>query len=1479
MLIAAILAPFVANALVFEDTFDGDGLDEQRWVQPQGGNGGSFEVGGGGLNFVATTKPPANNTNWAYLGSRLVGSASKDFDLVATVQITGGNDDRLILLKLMVSGYAAYVQFRPPGTNAGSTGLTFASMWNTKTGLDWVSGRSVDFRGSRAELRLQFSAQNKLLRAYYRDADQQNAPWQQIASFGIGASRVGSDGNLDWKLKSDTSFWVSFHASANSANPNASEFSAVRSGEMVVEDITFTQPASVDPARVVYNSFGGDDRFRISAPLLPAWDPDRKRGLASPFVVPDSGDRVLDSVSLPLSKDYGNNLEISVWSDQGSTDTVPKWTKVETLAINPAVKFWYQGYPSVLTFQSKLHPLLMRGKTYWLRVEPITKSLTSSTGDCLYSWYCASAGSMPKLAYLPVQPGMKTLPEWTFSAEDYLAAFRVEGTALAQNFTLTKESPYWDFRTPPGPAIKLAWDAVSGATTYEVWRDGVLVHPKTGTFTGRTFTNEAGLTPGATHTFQIIAVTTAGKSVSNTISAIMPNDPGASATKPGGLALRADNSEWVNGAPSVVLRWTDASGGNNYEILRNGVSLGKVGDQNEFTDNLGLKPGATVKYQIKSKNSAGITASNTVPVLLATAPPAAVGNFTLTPAKPTLTGITPKKPSVVLNWTSAPEAKTYDVFRNDVRIAKDLPTKTHTDAAGLVQGAAYSYYILAKGPGGETYSTDKSVTMPAEAITSLGDFKLTYTAPYWDDSPPPAGPAVVLNWTASANADYYSVYRDNELYEPEMRGRQFTNDKNLTPGGTHTFFVRAVNGPITKDSKTVSILMPSGPAAPTTAILLKNDVPTTVAAGNATATRVYKVEVTQQVERLVVTSQGGTGEIDLYIQAKTAPKLNPPSYIDPSENIGNNEQVEVANPVAGTVYYVLVSGKQAFSGVTLTAKLIPGLGKVGDPKVEPWSQPFTKAFDLVMTPTTPDSDIWYTIGANPPRPEAGKCELYDARRPRRISGTTNIIAIASKAGMKDSSPVERSYTASPNMSATTIVPFQTVEIGTIPPGGEPVFELDVPTDQIAADSMSGVACVGFYFTPSKLLSAGEPVADIYFANRPVGQLKFPITLNALYPQLGGKEFGVLDLALTPFMSSSVRDLGGKWVVRVRSKNQLKPCGGFALTAYYTPVTVRSISGPIQQSKETWLVCHGRADTSQSFESLAANLDKRKPDDQVLLVDWLGAKAESLLGYSQSQGAVVRMEPNSSAESTANLVSLASSRFLDTTADKIYSWLRLRQIPPNLLNWVGHSWGALMGFEFADQASASGGISSLVALDPASSGAAASTLSGDIYSRHGQVDFRTNTGYSMSFVAPTSGISFGDVIKASKATDSFLVDFGLGKDVRFSADGEYAAHRGVKLLYEKMLDDCYPLPARRKLSEIFKLENATLRPPTYWTQNRYKYFYDKDKYTISEPVSAGIDPLLFEGVIHATLSSGEPIQLNSIDYLEYFNIDKPAILSD
>ncbi|MBP6001809.1 MAG: VCBS repeat-containing protein [Pyrinomonadaceae bacterium] len=103
------------------------------------------------------------------------------------------------------------------------------------------------------------------------------------------------------------------------------------------------------------------------------------------------------------------------------------------------------------------------------------------------------------------------------------------------------------------------------------------------------------------------------------------------------------------------------------------------------------------------------------------------------------------------------------------------------------------------------YYNDLSVTAP-------GSFTLTLT-------PECSGTSsrVRLNWTASAGATSYDVYRNGSLYFSGITGTQFINSGNITVGTTYSYFVRARNSIGTADTDTHAAVAPNCsplPAAP-----------------------------------------------------------------------------------------------------------------------------------------------------------------------------------------------------------------------------------------------------------------------------------------------------------------------------------------------------------------------------------------------------------------------------------------------------------------------------------------------------------------------------------------------------------------------------------------------------------------------------------------------------------------------------------------
>ena len=89
------------------------------------------------------------------------------------------------------------------------------------------------------------------------------------------------------------------------------------------------------------------------------------------------------------------------------------------------------------------------------------------------------------------------------------------------SFTLSNQAPVCDTNQPVGPAVRLNWTAASGATTYEVYRNGSQIASGV---TGTTFYNSTGLTAGQSYSYFVRARNSAGATDSGAINVSIPNN-------------------------------------------------------------------------------------------------------------------------------------------------------------------------------------------------------------------------------------------------------------------------------------------------------------------------------------------------------------------------------------------------------------------------------------------------------------------------------------------------------------------------------------------------------------------------------------------------------------------------------------------------------------------------------------------------------------------------------------------------------------------------------------------------------------------------------------------------------------------------------------------------------------------------------------------------------------------------------------------
>jgi serine protease len=116
---------------------------------------------------------------------------------------------------------------------------------------------------------------------------------------------------------------------------------------------------------------------------------------------------------------------------------------------------------------------------------------------------------------------------------------------------------------------------------------------------------------------------------------------------------------------------------------------------------------------------------------------------------------------------------------------------------------------------------------------------------------------------------------------------------------------------------------PPPPPPPPPAGELSNGVSKTGLNGAKDSQQSFFIKVPAGATNLTISTSGGSGDVDLYTKAGTAPTTS--SYDCRPYLGGNSEKCTVAAPVAGT-YHVMLQGYAAYSGVSLVASYTTGGG-------------------------------------------------------------------------------------------------------------------------------------------------------------------------------------------------------------------------------------------------------------------------------------------------------------------------------------------------------------------------------------------------------------------------------------------------------------------------------------------------------------------------------------------------------------------------
>jgi len=247
----------------------------------------------------------------------------------------------------------------------------------------------------------------------------------------------------------------------------------------------------------------------------------------------------------------------------------------------------------------------------------------------------------------------------------------------------------------------------------------------------------------------------------------------------------------------------------------------------------------------------------------------------------------------------------------------------------------------------------------------------------------------------------------------------------------------------------------------------------------------------------------------------------------------------------------------------------------------------------------------------------------------------------------------------------------------------------------------------------------------------------------------------------------------------------------------TPVTISRLDkpgSPIQGNLPTWVVIHGRdASANSSYMIDLENAVKNHADGaQVLTVDWqVGAKSSGLTDFG-------------------------GERFIPAVAQWVANFLTDYGFSNSNLNFIGHSWGAVISGEIA--ARIPGGANRIVALDPAMDATDLSLLAASYF---GSISIGVNAVMSLPYDTASVNFSahsqsslalvssfYGSEISASTADDTFLVD--LVGPTWINPE----SHVDAVTVFTNMLNT----GANGAVSGLFSLASLGRAHP--WTRNRF-----------------------------------------------------------
>ncbi|HEV8290994.1 MAG TPA: DVUA0089 family protein, partial [Tepidisphaeraceae bacterium] len=246
------------------------------------------------------------------------------------------------------------------------------------------------------------------------------------------------------------------------------------------------------------------------------------------------------------------------------------------------------------------------------------------------------------------------------------------------------------------------------------------------------------------------------------------------------------------------------------------------------------------------------------------------------------------------------------------------------------------------------------------------------------------------------------------------------------------------------------------------------------------------------------------------------------------------------------------------------------------------------------------------------------------------------------------------------------------------------------------------AAPGGSLTTESFLSYTFPAAGTYYVgvSGNLNTTYSPLTGDSDTPGPTGPYTLILSPGLTGTISGNVGNGNESYIVDIFRHGSANP----------QPI----IADPAQQ---TWIVIHGRSSSRYSAPTpniprLASAILSRRPNDQVLTLDWSGP--------ATPQSGFLFLEED----------------WIQPVAAWAASALLAYGLSASNINLVGHSWGGNMTDELAERL---GGVNTIVAIDPAKDGGGTYNPNANFGTPSAQINFAAHSQFSWAFYSRDGGI--------------------------------------------------------------------------------------------------------------------------------------------